>query len=195
VIIPVGYAQANIRFVGDAAPNGSEITIGLDLGDFAAGSPSEAADEVADAWSPTVHTVLSHELVLSEVYVKFGPNDVGASGSTARAVDGGSEATSVPPNTCILVHKRTTIGGRRGRGRMYVPGCPEPQMGPHGLLTGTYLGQVQVELDDFYTALTTAGLTPVVLHAAGVSATPAPSEITQFVAQGLGATQRDRMRP
>lgn len=195
MIIPTGYAQANIRFTGDAAPNGSEITLGLDLADFAAGTPTDAASDVADAWSPTVHTILSFELVLSEVYVKFGPNDVGASGSVARAVSGVASGSSVPPNTCILVHKSTTVGGRRGRGRMYVPGMPEPEVGPHGMLSSGYLNSVQNELDDFYAALTTAGLTPVVLHAAGITATPAPYEVTGFIAQGLAASQRERMRP
>lgn len=195
MIIPVGYAQANLRFTDDAAPNGSEITLGLDLGDFAAGSPSDAANAVADAWTPTVHTILSNELVLSEVYVKFGPNDTGASGSTARAVAGGAAGSAVTPNTAILVHKTTTSGGRRGRGRFYVPGMPEPEVGPHGFLTGGYVNSLQNEFDDFYAALTTAGLTPVVLHAPGISATPAPSEVVGFVVQGLAATQRDRMRP
>jgi hypothetical protein len=194
MIIPSGFAQSNIRFTGAAVPLGAEITIGWELASFPGPTPAAVAEAIADAWSPTIHEVLVNTLILSEVYVKFGPNDVGPSGSAFRNIPGSDVASAVPPNTAALVRKNTSQGGRRGRGRMYVPGVPDPHVDGSGTISTVMLNLLQVGIDDFVAATFTAGLVGVVLHAPGASTTPAPSQIDTWAVQSTVATQRDRLR-
>lgn len=193
-IIPAGFAQINLRFTGSAAPNGAEVTFGLDTGDVLAQDPTVIANAVADEWSPTVMVQLTNQLIFSEVYCKFGPNDTGESGSAFRNVAGSGQGASTPPNVAILVRKNTGGGGRRGRGRMYIPGMDEAHVGPGGVLTAAGLNAVQVAMNAFFTGLTGDGLIPHVLHSPGISPVPAPTPILSFEVQSLVATQRDRLR-
>ncbi|HKZ20431.1 MAG TPA: hypothetical protein VJQ57_10000 [Acidimicrobiia bacterium] len=193
-VIPSGYCQANLRFGGAAAPLGSEITMGFEVVDFGTESPEDVANTIADAYTPNVMTRLASTLILQEVYVKFGPNDVGPSGSAFRTTTGADAGQAVPPNTAAIIRKATTLGGRRGNGRLYQPGLLEAQIDAGGNIAAGYVVDLQTEFDDFLTAVGAGGLNPVVLHGPGISSTPAPSPVTAFIVQGVCGTQRDRMR-
>jgi hypothetical protein len=195
VIIPTGYLQANFRFTGVAAPNGAEVTLGFEIADFVSPTPDGVANALADAWSPTMMEWVSSELTFSECYVKFGPNDTGPSGTAQRAVPGVNAATAAPPNVSVLHHKTTNLGGRRGRGRFYLPGIPEAFITGSGMLSGASFNLYQVAVDDFDAASRTTGLIPALLHAdSPLSATPPPTEVNAYVVDPLVATQRDRLR-
>jgi hypothetical protein len=193
-IIPVGFGQANIRFTGSSAPFGSEITFGFEHATAGPTDPIIAAEAIADEFSPQVMPQLCNTLVLAEVYVKYGPNATGPSASAFRNILGTQTEPSVPPNLSILVRKNTTGGGRRGRGRFYIPGAPEFQINASGNLSTAYLNSVQTALDVWYLGMVNDGIAPVVLHSAGISSTPAPTPVLSLVAQALAGTQRDRMR-
>lgn len=190
--IPTGYAQANLIFTGGPIPSGAQVTLGLDVSAFA-GTPSEAAQEIQDAAvASNLVEQLATGVVLSDVLVKFGPDATGPSGN-ASGSETGLEGAATPPNTAILVQKHTAFGGRAGRGRMYLPSPNESKVDPTGLLDSTYVSNIQTSVDAFGAALSTAFLTPVVLHGENSPLTT-PSEITGFSVSNRVATQRRRLR-
>lgn len=189
MIIPDGYAQANVRFTGAALPTGGECTFGL--GDVGASSPIALGEIIFDAWnSSDIMGSFSTNVTMSSVYVKFGPNTTGPSAEYFGESDTGIGGAAAPPNVSVLVAKVTAAGGRKGRGRMFVPGFPEGLIDAGGIVNPTQLTSLQAAFDDFYDTITGLDFPLVLLH--GDSTTP--TTITSFVVQNLVATQRRRLR-
>jgi len=121
--------------------------------------------------------------------------------STEDSQQGGAGGTPLPPNCAFLVRKRTSLSGRRGRGRMYLPGVPEGLVDPAGNITGSAVTDLQNGLDNWWDELTgvppgTSAYPPVVLHRSeGAGVEPAPTPILSFQAESKIATQRRRLRP
>lgn len=188
-IIPVGNGQANIRFTGPAAPRGSEVTLGLDL-DLVA-TPAEVAELVAANWVTNCLVLQSSNIVLEEVYVKFGSNATGAAGIFTVGSAGSLGTGTVTPQVALLVRKNTGQGGRQGRGRMYVPGLVETDVEPGGEVQGPDVQAWQDAMDAFYTQLVADDIPPLLLHSTD---TVPPYAITSFTVDALTATQRRRLR-
>lgn len=106
----------------------------------------------------------------------------------------GTGSLNLLPNNCaILVAKITTSGGRRNRGRFYLP-CPnEGNTDQTGRLTTGERGAWQTIVDDWIDGEQTIGWgTPALLHQTGPSA---PTTVTNLVVRQQIGTQRRRMRP
>lgn len=191
-VIPVNFGQANFRFGGSGVPNGAEVTLGFEH----SGSifdPADAALDLVTNWVATIHTVLPASIVLDSVLVKYGPNDLGPSAeqSSGAAGTGGGVQTSIA--VAVLVHKVTALGGRPGRGRMFIPGVQESEVDPAGNLTGAFVSGLQTELNSFYSDMVASGIPPYLLHSE-TSPVATPTAITAFTAAGIVATQRRRQR-
>lgn len=188
MIIPVGFAQANLKFTGSALPNGAEIAMGInqDSGMTA----TQVAQGVINAWSATMRGYTASSVVLSSVLAKLGPNTTGPSAEVAANLACTGSGQVDPPSVAFLVHKTTTIGGRQGRGRFYLP-CPsEGSVVDGGLIESSAFGVIQGLLDDFEAALETENVFPVLLHGDALT----PSTVTAFVLDARIGTQRRRNR-
>lgn len=199
LIIPPGFAQIayELRLAGD-----SELivtTIGLDLG--VAGA-SQIADLAFQAFALEVMPGVSNQLTLERATAYVGqdgaPPDV--YDSTLTQVVGAGASGMLPQNCALLVRKRTDLAGRRGRGRMYVPGLDETGVTANGTLTAGTLAAWQALFTGFYERLTDgvdqAATPPVVLHRSeGIGPEPLPTPITTLLVDGRIATQRRRLRP
>jgi hypothetical protein len=194
VIIPATFAQVNFRFGGVACPTGAEVTLGIAHQVDPLETPTSVADRCRDAWVAAIMPQLSNQVTLVEVLCKFGPNDTGAQGSVTDNTVGGIGIEAYAPNTAILVRKVTAGGGRRERGRMYIPGPAETAIAGGGELLPATVLALQGALDNFHTALDTGGLPPVLLHALGATVVPPPSTILSFEVQSRIGTQRLRNR-
>lgn len=104
---------------------------------------------------------------------------------------GGGESLTV--NTAILVRKNTASGGRKQRGRMFVPpfNTNEGDVTAAGFLDGTYLASQNDGWADFLTSLAADDVFPWLLH---TDPADAPTPITSLLVQPQVATQRRRMR-
>lgn len=191
--IPAGFAQANFRFGGTGVPHGAEFTLGLDVDAFS-GTAADAATAAGGAALGYLLGPLCTTVTLTEVLVKFGPTDTGPSGVYPAAGVGGNSNAQAPPNVAYLVRKQTALGGRAGRGRFYLPGVDESQIGPGGVLAGALIPTLQTAIDDFAADLATSFLIPVLLHGAGSPITT-PTPITGLDLDSTVATQRRRLRP
>lgn len=192
-MIPSGYAQANLVFGGNAVPTGAEVVIGLDVTQSGA-TPSAVAAAVAGAWdTANVMDNFTTAIELREVRVKFGPDATGPSGIWTGAITGTFGENALPPNTSILARKVTAAGGRAGRGRMYLPGFREDQVGPTGQISGATASDIADTLDAWQAALIVLDLVPVVLHGAN-SPLSTPTPIIGWEVDTVVATQRRRLR-
>lgn len=188
MIIPVGFAQVNFRFDGFALPNGAEVVIGCSLG--GEDDPVVIATGYKNAWLASFTEAQTDETNFASVLVKFGPNIDGVSTELPVNVVGGRDVLTEAPNTALLVQKRTATGGRRGRGRMFVPGLDQDDVTGAGKLTSTALALWQGKADEFLGHAAIAAFPPVLLHAdAG-----GPHALTDLVVSTTVATQRRRLR-
>lgn len=192
MIIPVDFAQVNLIFTGPGVPTGAEVTFGVDnsVGSYTA---ALLADAVDTAFSDSfVAFSIAEGVNLTSIKVKKGPNATGAMFIEPSGNDGQGDPTGAP-NLAFLIRKETAIGGRAGRGRMFLPGVPETSVDPGGQITSTAVTNLQGQLDNFLLELEGVDLPLVVLHSAG-SPISTPTPITGLSVQTTGATQRQRLR-
>lgn len=191
--IPSGYAQVNLQFTGIAVPTGAEMAWGLQRLDSGM-SPTDVAARTVDAWATAVMMQFQTDAIaLTSVLCKFGPNDTGLSAEIGVSRPGTSSAQTVPPNVAALLQKSTSLGGRRGRGRSFLPGIPEGQVQASGVLDGGF----KDDLDDSLAVLLgdlLLGDIPMVLLHDDSTGLLAPNQVTAMVCSSTVATQRRRLR-
>ena len=188
--IPEGFAQVNFKFTGPSAPTGAEVTLGLELVGVDQ-TPAGVASTCRAAWDDNVAPNQVDDIMLSSVLVKFGPNDEGPFFEDSGSDTGGSSSSPWSPAVAILVRKVTTLGGRKHRGRMFVPGYPENLVNASGDLETGVAASLTTNFTDFYNDLVAADLAPVVLHNDPIEL---PTIITNLVVASTVGTQRRRQR-
>lgn len=201
MIIPVGFGLAAYRFQLQGDPEPMICTMGHDLS--AAGSDyAAAAEQLFLAWDGEMLGLMSQAFIFEEVVLYVG-QDGGPSAvyeSTSPGTPGGDSGTIIPQNSAYLLRKRTSAAGRRGRGRMYIPGVKRSEVGELGDISSSWLSLIQASADGWLDELQnpTVGpyaLPPVLLHSEGLSSVPPPTPITALTFENQIATQRQRLRP
>lgn len=189
MIIPAGYAQCAITFSGTPWQYGAAATFGI----ARIGSPldpTEVATYIADAFADEFASLVSTDLNISGAKVKFGPNDDGPSGEVSQSRFGSLTSPPMLANAAYLLEKHTALGGRKHRGRMYIPGCTEDgQTGTNDVIPAR-LGQLATACNNFLGKLEAEGFSMVILH----NSVNAPTEVTSLTPDGKYATQRRRLR-
>lgn len=95
----------------------------------------------------------------------------------------------LPPQTSLLVQKRTAAGGRRARGRIYTTCWSEAVNDNGGMPTLAFRQDVEITLETFADWMFTNDTPLVVASQAG---TPTNRNITDFVCGTAWRTQRRR---
>ena len=192
LVIPDGFAQVTFFMSGAGAPTGAACTLGVyNPGDDNA---SQIAANVGGAWEDNIMPEICNDITFTSCRAKRGPTETGAFADVAFSTAGTLAGACVAPNLAILVTLETSLGGRRGRGRFYVPGAQESDVDEAGNLSNTRVGLMNAALAGFQGDILTAGYGVVVLHSDGKSALPSPTSVDQFSTATLMATQRRRMR-
>jgi len=188
MIIPVGYGQVNFLFGGVGLPTGAQCTLGFD--NDASMTAAEAADEFGSAFVDHIVGNLSSSTQFNGTLVKLGPNETGPSAIFNTAASGTDGANQGPPMSCALISKITALGGRKGRGRMFLPGIEDSDIDTGGDIGAGKQSSLNTNFANFLADLTTLQLFPVLLH----NDSTVPTTITEFVCQTRMATQRRRQR-
>jgi len=188
MVIPEGFSLVNILFGGTAVPRGAAITFGVDNG----GQTSNAVTSdvigaltvsgLIDNLSTSINTVM--------VRAKNGPNATGPFAENPHVDAGAGPAAAVVPNTAGLVKKSTALGGRKGRGRFYLPGLPEGNVDSGGSIDSALVTAINTDLATFLATLATNGSPMVLLH----SDLTTPTLVTSLSLEVVAATQRRRLR-
>lgn len=186
-IIPDGYSQHTYLFSGEMLPTGAAITLGIN---FVAQTIVQEAADSRDNFQTNILPLLSSSLTFDGVLVKRGPNATGPIQFSPAGVAGGASAVGIAPNVSALVRKVTAAGGRKNRGRLFLPGMLESNVDPAGTLSPTFQETLQDAWADFAGQLVLDDMGPVVLH----SDATAPTPVTSFGVDSKVATQRRRLR-
>lgn len=199
VVIPEGFAQANIKMnltgkvetmvmtlgiAGDLDPSPDEIAFRVDQALTVSGSlfAADQVDAMSNLWS------------YNGVDVTFMSSTGPILASFDNHVAGEATQAGLVINGCLLVRKGTAAGGRKNRGRLYMPPAylHEINVSAAGVIDSVVVSEMQARFLAFRTELVSNGALPVLLHslAAGLP----PTGITSFTVESLIATQRRRLR-
>lgn len=190
--IPAGFGQINWLLTGASLPTGAQVTMGIDVSGTT-DSPADVAAFAITQWDDHFAPSIVDGYTLSGCLVKFGPEATGPSATVGTTVGGEAPGLPATPNCAYLAQKLTAFGGKAGKGRMYIPGVPEPQMDGAGNLDGTWRANLQTALNLSLAAFDTANVPWVLLHQAG-SPLSVPTPITSITVASRIATQRQRLR-
>lgn len=188
LVIPPGFAQVALRYRLDGDPEEMISTFGVVVD----------GNGVAEAGA----IVSAHETSFPAAAIASGWTFVGVTlrvgqdGGPPAVVElleatvGTAAANGLPNNSAYLIRKSTDVGGRPGRGRMYIPPfvIQEGDISQTGFLTESD----RSDLSDLMGPVLNAA-PPVLLHDS-LSPVTDPTPITSFSVQPQIATQRRRMR-
>lgn len=188
LIIPNGFGQVTLEWGGIALPEGAATVWGFNA------QPGDQPQDIANGIGLVVETrllpLMSTEVTLVSVAVKKGPNATGQFARVAIGEAGEQAGDPVSPAVSLLVSKTTGFGGRKNRGRMYLPGLREANISSGGVVASNNLASWQGALDLMLEDLETGLVPMVILH----SSSSDPTVVTSLQAQSIVATQRQRQR-
>lgn len=196
LIIPPGYAQCVLRWSLTGDPEEMLSTLGVAL-EGTADTPEEIASTFRVMWASNFPaSFMSNAWTFIGVTAYVG-QDGGppVSGESILNVVGTSTQGPLPQNNALLVRKQTGLGGRRNRGRMFLPAAylGEGDVSASGVCAPALVSGYQGAFDDFVADLTGLGTLgpPVLFHSAAPST---PTVISSLSVQNVIATQRERLR-
>lgn len=194
VLIPVDCAQIAMRWslAGDSEWMVSTLGVSTPTTDP---TPSELAAAVGVAWDASALTTAgnmgagwSAGTVMVTVMTGTGPVlfEVGT------PLAGSGAGTTLPNNCAVLIRKQSAVGGRRGRGRNYLPSAylPESTVNQVGTIDPAQVSNITTWFGTFWDGLEDAFLYPSLFHSDVAVHTP----LLGFTVQPKIATQRTRLR-
>lgn len=194
LVLPPGFANTRFRFRVAGLTDTIGFSIAVNPDGFQTASDIAAsmniailsADLVTGPGSSTEWTYLGTSATLM---TDTGP----VIGEFNTAVQGTGDFPTVPSNCAVLVRKLTNSGGRKNRGRFYLPPTmiAEAAISGAGFITLDELGATQDQITALFEKLVVDGTPPYLLH---TDPADAPTQIQAFVLQAQIATQRLRMR-
>jgi hypothetical protein len=199
--IPTGFALCAWEFVMGGDPDPWYVTCGIQT-DLANADGTAHANAAFRSWKLSVLPNQNNNLTMTSAILTIGQDGAPTKAySTEPAAVGNEGGQMLPQNCALLVDKLTAAGGRRNRGRMYVPGIlMEEQVNMVGQISSGKVTAWQQAFNNLKTFLNVAAdanepnIPPVVLHATGISATPPPTPVESFRVQSVISTQRKRLR-
>lgn len=194
LIIPPGFGNAAMVFTSASGTPPFVTTIGVDLSEYA-GDFAAAANRVMTAYGTAFAAVTDNDLVLDHVTLTVGSDGPGGSvDSNIAPIAMTSSSVFGPHANAVLLRKVTNELGRRGRGRMFLPGtASENIVETDGSLTSAGRASFVSAANAFIDALEGGplALPPYLFH----SAAPAdPTPIVGLVPTDLIGIVRGRIR-
>lgn len=196
-----GYAAIAVQLTHSGMGRSAYVTFGVHP---TATDPVAIAHAVSDAFvaSGSIVGTLDNQVTINGVTAHYGVDGTEDTvGFWNTSTLGSLTFASTPPNVALLATKITTRGGRRGRGRMFIPWAIAVSFVDElGNVSSSAAPAIQTCLDTFLAQLTTKNVPMVILHrpsAPGVGhpTTPGPPNVvTQLVLSTVIATQRRRLR-
>lgn len=197
---PAGYGLCSYELRHASMSRSAFLTFGVNATET---DPATVALAVRTAFTlaGSLYSCIDTSVNLIGVRVSLGTDggeDLVAVNTTVSACN--RTLASPPPNCATLVHKRTARGGRRGRGRMYIPwAITATSLSENGALPGGDVSTVQAAVDVWRGALNTGGNPLVLLHRPSLPGTEhptvpgAPDPVISCTVDPLVATQRRRL--
>lgn len=164
---------------------------------FSIAAWDEDVEAIADLWNGMwLAAGMPSTAVTTGVLVRVGTSDPSAPIVFDSTSGGGGSGSAglMSPNNSLMADKRTTLGGRKGRGRAYFLPVRESDVDNTGIVTEGYRGGAEEALISLIQGVNEllggAELMGVLLH---TSALPAPTEITSIVVDAVTSHQSRRL--
>lgn len=192
--LPEGFSNCRYIFTLSGVLDPMSFALGVQSTEVV--SPSVMAAQMYDAFQE-IFVIDAGALVEGWTFVGTSvTRTVGGEpviGEKIEPITSSSSVDGTIVNTAILVRKNTAAGGRKNRGRMFVPpfDLQEEVINSAGVISPSEVTDYQIKWELYRTALDTANLVPFLYHS-GIEDAPTPIE--SFTVQSLAATQRRRMR-
>lgn len=192
-IIPPGFAEITMPITHNGLARSAAVVFGLELDGI-----GPDADQIASAMQglfvATLGTRIDNSCNIGPARAAVGQDGgLPVLGFASGPVQAGRSLNSVPPALAVLIDKRTGLGGRRGRGRMYLPwALPEGNVNEVGLIDTSEVNLTQAAAVDWLDGFASQLAIPVLLHDEGLSAVPPPTPITSVLVSSVVSTQRRR---
>lgn len=190
LVVPPGFVQLAYRFSLTGDPEEMVTTIGAAYEGSMENFLTARVNDFLDGW-PTSQIIIGWTFKGISGYF-------GQDGGPPVVVhddqnDAGLLDQSAPPqNVAVLVRKRTLLGGRKNRGRMYLPPfmMSEGSLAANGVMTSGMQTEIQAE-----TNLAFPGdVDWVLFHDDSSPAPHTPTPISSLSVDQVVATQRRRLR-
>jgi hypothetical protein len=197
---PPGFALCSYELKHALMSRSAFLTFGLDP---SATDPSAVATTVRAAFMApgSLFTIIDSQVTLQNTRVALGTDggeDLVGSDPTVGACT--KSINTLPANCAVLVHKRTARGGRRGRGRMYIPWVgSSTSVTEGGVIPTVDVTPIQAAVTVWLSSIATGAGPVVLLHrpstpgTANPSTPGSPNTVTSMVVDPLIATQRRRL--
>lgn len=198
--IPPGYAQCSLPMQHELLGRTAYVTWGIDTS-AAAGDFVAAADNCVWAFAGGWNGELDSQVVVGPAELRVGQDGGDPLTIVGTLTASGTETAAMPPpSVSLLVKKQTNLGGKQGRGRMYIPWVTqEAGINDVGNLDGSTLSVRQADALEFFEQLASGfedyPPTPMVLlhDEPLVGSAPAPTPVVGLVVDQLVANQRRRL--
>jgi hypothetical protein len=201
--IDVNLALCRILLTHSISTRKSEITFAVIDGDVA--GAQDVADDVMGSFNSNMRGVFDNEVVCGPTLVTLGDGTSTPSIATSAAALLNGTAVipnSLPPNVALLVKKATAFGGRRNRGRMFLPWCLDgTSINEGGTVAPAGVTAIQALVNAWLADLTAVNVPMIIANR--VFNTPLPPHhvvdidaghvVTSLTVENLVATQRRRL--
>lgn len=200
-IIPPGYADCSLELRHTTMARSAFITFGV----MCSGVPADqVAQEALEPWflpGSSMNSLLDNGVVVVGCTARVGQDGGEALVAYAESgAAGGASSSTVPANCAALIHKRTARGGRRGRGRVFVPWVlAESSVEESGLVATALKNQVQTAAGVWLTNLSNNSVPMYLLHSSSAPGTDnptppgTPNAVTSLVVDSVIGSQRRRL--
>lgn len=192
--IPLGYAGVSLYYQLTGYVRPAVVTFGVETGDKSAAAIS---DDVVQSFSAvnSLKSRMDTNVNMNRVRVAVGTvtgEDIIS--DLAYNVPGDFAGYAQPPNVAVLVHKQSNRGGRRGRGRMFLPwSVGQGHILESGVIEEPNRTNIQNSVTVFFQKLVTEEIPMVLLHQEGKTAAGLPDLVTGLRLDSRIATQRRRL--
>lgn len=201
VEIPLGYGQATLVFYATGVSEFVNCTFGFKDDDSVQRTPDYIASvlrvEASKVGGFCEPAIVANQWTFAGVDVNMTRSTGPAMGLSRVTAPGLLAQPTVPVNSAFLVKKGTALGGRRHRGRWYLPPAwiGEDLIGAGGAIsiTSAYT-TLQSRLTAYLAAIAALQFPMYLLHGGPGDFVPPPTLVTSLTLQPLLATQRRRMR-
>jgi hypothetical protein len=185
LLIPTGYAQVSVHYDFEAhGTDDGRVVFGI----LAAAYNQGLAEIMFSSWRDSFDVVTATDVAFTFAEIRTSTDLVFV--STSPAAGGTVGGGSVPPNSAYLLKKTTALGGRKHRGRSYIPGVPREWVDGSGAISTTHQTLVNNAALAFLDFIAAADTSMQLLH----TGTELPDEVTAWTCSQLLATQRRRLR-
>jgi hypothetical protein len=202
VEIPIGYGQLSFKWALTGDPQPMISTMGFGVRNNPTPSQqllNDAAGQLESSFRARLGFATAASIIAGWTYhgadflLRPDAGDAIA-GHVGPSVTGTATGETLPVNTAILVKKRTALGGRKHRGRMYIPMArvTENTVSKLGVIDSTEHTSLQTAFNNWLADNQAVdGAEMVILHS---DETLVPTPINALQVDNTVASQRRRLR-